>query len=182
MIWLFTALAILLFVVLAGRAHSRYLDRQEALLRSLSLGNSTIDENWEQVRTRGNNVDRYQLLLQTELTELERRRFERRLKEERSAIASKTLSTAPLQNAYFVVFAGRAHSRNLDPRWRSPSHNNNMVDENWEQQRLRSNKVRRYRQLLQTKLTELERRHVERRLDEDRSAIKSMTSSTAPPS
>ena len=95
MIWLFAALVILLFVVLAGRAHSRYLDAQEALWRSLSLNNRMIDENWEHLRARGNNVRRYRRLLQTELTELERRHIERRLSEERSAIESMTSSTAP---------------------------------------------------------------------------------------
>jgi hypothetical protein len=30
MIWLFAALVILLFIVLAGRAHSRHLDAQDA--------------------------------------------------------------------------------------------------------------------------------------------------------
>jgi hypothetical protein len=95
-----------------------------------------------------------------------------------------TSSTAPLQNSFFVVFAGRAHNRLLDPqeaRWRSPSLNNS-IDENWEQLRIRSNNVRRYRQLLQTELTGLERRHVERRLNEERSAIERMASTTAPPS
>jgi hypothetical protein len=79
MIWLFTALVILLFVVLAGRAHSRHLDAQEARWRSLTLNDSLIHESWEHVRTRRDNGDRYRQLLQTELTELERRRIERRL-------------------------------------------------------------------------------------------------------
>ena len=57
-----------------------------------------IDENWEHLRARRNNVRRYRRLLQTELTELERRQVERRLNEERSAIESMTSSTAPLQN------------------------------------------------------------------------------------
>jgi hypothetical protein len=90
MIWLFAALVILLFVVLAGRAHSRHLDALEARWRSLS------HENWEHLRARWNNVRRYGQLLQTELTELERRHIERRLNEERSAIESITSSTAPL--------------------------------------------------------------------------------------
>jgi hypothetical protein len=182
MIWLFTALVILLFVVLAGRAHSRHLDAQEARWRSLTLNDSLIDKSWD-VRTRRDNVDRYRQLLQTELTELERRRIERRLNEEKSAIESMTSATAPLQNAFFVVFADRAHGRHLDPqeaRWRSPSPSDSTTDENWEHLRIRSNNVRRYRQLLQTELTELERRHIERRLNEERSAIACMTSSTAP--
>jgi hypothetical protein len=90
MIWLFVALVTLLFVVLAGRAHSRHLDALEARWRSPS------PENWEHLRARWNNVRRYGQLLQTELTERERRHIERRLKEERSAIESITSSTAPL--------------------------------------------------------------------------------------
>ena len=57
-----------------------------------------IDENWDHLRARRNNVRRYRRLLQTELTELERRYIERRLNEEKSAMESLTSSTAPLQN------------------------------------------------------------------------------------
>ena len=57
-----------------------------------------IDENWDLLRARRNNVSRYRRLLQTELTELERRYIERRLNEEKSAMESLTSSTAPLQN------------------------------------------------------------------------------------
>ena len=96
MIWLCAALAILLVVVLAGRAHSRHLDAQEARWRSPSLW--MIDENWEHLRGRRNNVRRYRRLLQIELTEPERRYIERHLNEEKSAIESLTSSTAPLQN------------------------------------------------------------------------------------
>ena len=46
-----------------------------------------------------------------------------------------------------------------------------MIDENWAHLRACRNNVRRYRQLLQTELTELERRHIERRLNEERSAM-----------
>jgi hypothetical protein len=95
MIWLFAALAILLFVVLAGRAHSRYLDAQEACWSSASLNNRMIDENWAHLHARRNNVRRYRRLLQTELTELERQYVERRLNEEKSAMESLTSSTAP---------------------------------------------------------------------------------------
>jgi hypothetical protein len=56
-----------------------------------------IDENWDRLRARRNNVRRYRRLLQTELTELERRYIERRLNEEKSAMESLT-STVPLQN------------------------------------------------------------------------------------
>ena len=57
-----------------------------------------IDENWDHLRARRNNVRRYRRLLQTELTELERRYIERRLNEEKSAMESLTSSTVSLQN------------------------------------------------------------------------------------
>jgi hypothetical protein len=57
-----------------------------------------IDENCEHLRARRNNVRRYRRLLQTELTELERRYIERRLNEEKLAMESLTSSTGPLQN------------------------------------------------------------------------------------
>ena len=57
-----------------------------------------IDENWDHLRARRNNVRRYRRLLQTELTELERRYIEGRLNEEKSAMESLTSSTVPLQN------------------------------------------------------------------------------------
>ncbi len=55
-----------------------------------------------------------------------------------------------------------------------------MIDENWDHLHVRQNNVRRYRRLLQTELTELERRYIERRLNEEKSAIESLASSTAP--
>jgi hypothetical protein len=57
-----------------------------------------IDEYCAHLRARQNNVRRYRRLLQTELTELERRYIERRLNEEKSAMESLTSSTVPLQN------------------------------------------------------------------------------------
>jgi hypothetical protein len=62
------------------------------------------------------------------------------------------------------------------------SEDNRMIDENCVHLRARRNNVRRYRRLLQTELTELERRYIERRLNEEKSAMESLTSSTAPPS
>ena len=55
-----------------------------------------------------------------------------------------------------------------------------MIDENCDHLHVRRNNVRRYRRLLQTELTELERRYIERRLNEEKSAMESLTSSTAP--
>jgi hypothetical protein len=52
-----------------------------------------------------------------------------------------------------------------------------MIDEKWARLRSRWNNVRRYRRLLQTELTELERQFVERRLNEENSAMESLTSS-----
>jgi hypothetical protein len=52
-----------------------------------------------------------------------------------------------------------------------------MIDEKWDHLRARRNNVRHYRRLLQTELTDLERRFVERRLKEERSAMESLTSS-----
>jgi hypothetical protein len=51
-----------------------------------------IDENWDHLRARWNNVRRYRRLLQTELTELERRYIEKRLNEEKSAMESLAIS------------------------------------------------------------------------------------------
>ena len=55
-----------------------------------------------------------------------------------------------------------------------------MIDENWEHLRARRNNVRRYRRLLQTELTELERRYIERRLNEEKSAMESLATSGIP--
>ena len=52
-----------------------------------------------------------------------------------------------------------------------------MIDENWARLHARRNNVRRYRRLLQTELTELERQYIERRLNEEKSAMESLTSS-----
>jgi hypothetical protein len=57
-----------------------------------------IDENWGHLHVHRNNIRRYRRLLQTELTELERRYIERRLTEEKSAMESLTSSTTHLQN------------------------------------------------------------------------------------
>jgi hypothetical protein len=52
-----------------------------------------------------------------------------------------------------------------------------MINEKWGDLRARRNNVRHYRRLLQTELTDLERRFVERRLNEENSAMESLTSS-----
>ena len=55
-----------------------------------------IDENLARLRTHRNNISRYQRLLKTMLTELEREFIERRLKEEQSAFQSLAAGTFPL--------------------------------------------------------------------------------------
>jgi hypothetical protein len=50
-----------------------------------------------------------------------------------------------------------------------------MIDGNWDHLRARRDNVHRYRRLLQTELTELERRYIERRLNEENSAMESLT-------
>src|ERR1700740_3507714 len=52
-----------------------------------------------------------------------------------------------------------------------------MIDEKWGDLRARRNNVRHYRRLFQTELTDLERRFVERRLNEENLAMESLTSS-----
>jgi hypothetical protein len=51
-----------------------------------------------------------------------------------------------------------------------------MIDEKWAHLHARRNNVRRYRRLLQTELTELERQFIERRLNEEKSAMDRLTS------
>ena len=48
-----------------------------------------------------------------------------------------------------------------------------MVDENLARLRARRDNVSRYLRLLKTELTELERRYIERRLNEEKSAMES---------
>ncbi len=51
-----------------------------------------------------------------------------------------------------------------------------MTDEIGVHLRARRNNIRRYRRLLQTELTEIERGYIERRLNEEKSAIENLTS------
>ncbi|MDA9504881.1 hypothetical protein XI09_09205 [Bradyrhizobium sp. CCBAU 11386] len=55
-----------------------------------------IDEDLALLRAHRNNIGRYQRLLKTELTEVERRFIERRLSEERRAIEKLAASAFPL--------------------------------------------------------------------------------------
>jgi 5-bromo-4-chloroindolyl phosphate hydrolysis protein len=55
-----------------------------------------IDEKLTLLRAHRNAIHRYQRLLKTELTELERRYIERRLSEERAAMDRVAASTFPV--------------------------------------------------------------------------------------
>ncbi len=55
-----------------------------------------------------------------------------------------------------------------------------MIDENLALMRSHRNNVRRYRNLLQTSLTDLERQFIERRLAEEQSRLEQIMSSTFP--
>jgi hypothetical protein len=55
-----------------------------------------IDEELALLRAHRNNINRYQRLLETGLTELERQFIERRLAEERSAVQRLAASALPL--------------------------------------------------------------------------------------
>jgi hypothetical protein len=55
-----------------------------------------------------------------------------------------------------------------------------MIDEDLARLRTHRNNIRRYRRLLTTELTELERRFIERRLSEERSAMDNLAASVFP--
>jgi hypothetical protein len=55
-----------------------------------------IDEKLALLRTHRNNIGRYRGLLKTQLTDCERQFIERRLSEERTAMARLAASTFPL--------------------------------------------------------------------------------------
>jgi hypothetical protein len=55
-----------------------------------------------------------------------------------------------------------------------------MIDENLVRLRVHRNNIHRYRRLLATKLTELERNYVERRLQEEQSAMDALSAETFP--
>jgi hypothetical protein len=82
-------------------------------------------------------------------------------------------AVAPPPTRLFFAAGG-----NLGMKGNSPhSEDNWMIDENWAHLHARRNNVRRYRRLLQTELTELERQYIERRLNEEKSAMESLTPS-----
>jgi hypothetical protein len=55
-----------------------------------------------------------------------------------------------------------------------------MLDENLARMRAHRNNIHRYRRLLNTKLSDIERQFIERRLREEHSAIAELTSVTFP--
>ncbi|MCS3893377.1 hypothetical protein M2171_002510 [Bradyrhizobium japonicum USDA 38] len=54
-----------------------------------------LDQDFALIRAHSNNIDRYRRLLRTKLSELERRYLERRLCEERAALATLTAGGFP---------------------------------------------------------------------------------------
>lgn len=55
-----------------------------------------------------------------------------------------------------------------------------MIDENLVRLRAHRNNIHRYRRLLATRLTELERNYIERRLQEEQSAMDALSAETFP--
>ena len=55
-----------------------------------------------------------------------------------------------------------------------------MIDENLARLRAHRNNVHRYRRLLATQLSDLERAYIERRLSEERAAIEALSQETFP--
>jgi hypothetical protein len=55
-----------------------------------------------------------------------------------------------------------------------------MIDEDFARIRAHRNNIHRYRRLLKTQLSELERQFIERRLSEESSALEALTSKTFP--
>ncbi|MGY8705474.1 hypothetical protein RAD16_06975 [Bradyrhizobium sp. 18BD] len=55
-----------------------------------------LDQDFARIRAHSNNIDRYRRLLRTKLSELEREYLERRLREERAALATLTTERFPL--------------------------------------------------------------------------------------
>ena len=55
-----------------------------------------------------------------------------------------------------------------------------MIEESFARLRTHRNNVQRYRQLLETRLTDLERQFIQKRLSEEQSAIESLAAMTFP--
>jgi hypothetical protein len=55
-----------------------------------------------------------------------------------------------------------------------------MIEESFARLRTHRNNVERYRRLLETRLTDLERQFIEKRLSEEQSAIESLAARTLP--
>ncbi|AMA61482.1 hypothetical protein BCCGELA001_26285 [Bradyrhizobium sp. CCGE-LA001] len=55
-----------------------------------------------------------------------------------------------------------------------------MLDENLARIRVHRDNIRRYRNLLETQLSELERQFIERRISEEKSALEALTSEVFP--
>jgi hypothetical protein len=55
-----------------------------------------------------------------------------------------------------------------------------MIEENFARLRTHQNNIQRYRQLLETRLTDSERQFIEKRLSEERLALETLAASTFP--
>jgi hypothetical protein len=76
-----------------------------------------------------------------------------------------------------VPWGSTLGARNLTPdrQWMTT-----MIDEQFARMRTHRNNIHRYRQLLQTNLTELERDFIEKRLTEEQSALDGSAASAFP--
>ncbi|MGL3109163.1 hypothetical protein [Bradyrhizobium zhanjiangense] len=69
-----------------------------------------LDEDLARIRAHRNNIHRYQRLLRTKLSELERQFIERRLAEEQAAVQSLAAETFPVA---FMLPEGPARSAGM---------------------------------------------------------------------
>lgn len=70
-----------------------------------------LNENFARIPSHRNNIHRYRRLLNTRLTELERRFIERRLSEEQAALKALASETFPLAFTARKISAGQAARR-----------------------------------------------------------------------
>ena len=69
-----------------------------------------IDQKLARLRTHRNTINRYNRLLETDLTELERRFIEKRMSEERTAMDTLAASTFPIHFKSPLPAIEEAHS------------------------------------------------------------------------
>ena len=68
-----------------------------------------IDEKLARLRSYRNSISRYNRLLKTDLTELERRFIEKRVAEERSAMEALVGATVPIRFPYSLPAVEASH-------------------------------------------------------------------------